>query len=85
MIPEQLKITFGTHGQATAPSILDNHSARLAASCLDFITLLEFAWQLSMLKELGAEPNRQSNKVVIIAQPYWPPDPAGPKYEQYCR
>ena len=30
---------------------------------------------------MGAQPNGQSNKVVIIAQPYWSPDPAGPKYE----
>ena len=72
------------HGQATAPSNLDHYTARPAASCLDSISLLEFARKFTMPKELGAEPNRRSKKVVVIARPYCSPDPAGPKYEQYC-
>ncbi len=71
--------------RATAPSILDHYIARPAASHLNSITLLEFARQFAMPKELGAEPNRRSKKVVVIARPYCSPDPAGPKYEQYCR
>ena len=26
-----------------------------------------------------------NKKVVVITRPYCPPDPAGPKYEQYCQ
>ena len=76
---------FQQDGRATAPSILDHYIARPAASHLRSITLLEFAQQFTMPKELGAEPNRRSKNVVVIACPYCSPDPAGPKYEQYCR
>ena len=76
---------FQQDGRAKAPSILDHYIARPAASHLTSITLLEFAQQFTMPKELGAEPNRRSKKVVVIARPYCSPDPAGPKYEQYCR
>ena len=38
-----------------------------------------------MPKELGTQPNKRSKKVIIITRPYCPPDPAGPKYEQYCQ
>ena len=49
------------------------------------MTLLEFAQQYTMPRELGAQPNRRNKKVVVITRPYCPPDPAGPKYEQYCQ
>ena len=72
-------------GRATTPSILDHYIARSASSLLNTITLLEFARQFTMPKDLGAEPNTRRKKVVVIARPYCSPDPAGPKYEQYCR
>ena len=71
--------------QATVPSIFDHYIARPTTSCLNSITLLEFAQQFTVPKELGTEPNRRSKKVVVIARPYCSPDPTGPKYEQYCR
>ena len=74
---------FQQNSRATTPSILDHYIAR--HSHLSSVTLLEFAQQFTMPKELGAEPNRRSKKVVVIARPYCSPDPAGPKYEQYCR
>lgn len=49
------------------------------------MTLLEFAQQYIMPKELGVQPNRRTKKVAVITRPYCPPDPAGPKYEQYCQ
>ncbi len=49
------------------------------------MTLLEFARQCTMPRTLGAEPTRRSKRVIVIARPYCPPDPTGPKYEQYCR
>ena len=61
------------HDRATAPSILDHYTARPAAPHLDSITLLEFVRQFTMPKELGAEPNRRSKKVVVIARPYCKP------------
>jgi len=71
--------------QATVPSIVDHYTARPSSSHLNSISLLEFARQFTMPKQLGAEPNRRSKKVVVIARPYCSPDPAGPNYEQYCR
>lgn len=38
-----------------------------------------------MPKDLGAQPNRRNKKVIVITRPYISPDPAGPKYEQYCQ
>ena len=71
-------------GRATNPSILDHYIARPANSLLNTITLLEFARQFTISKDLGAEPNWRRKKVLVIARPYCSPDPAGPKYEQYC-
>ena len=48
------------------------------------MTLLEFARSYSMPKELSAVPNRRRKDVIIIIRPYYPPDPDGPYYEQYC-
>lgn len=30
------------------------------------------------------EPQKRGKEVVVIPRPYCPPDPDGPKYEQYC-
>ena len=49
------------------------------------MTLLEFARQYSMPKTLGAGPTPRSRRIVVIPRPYVSPDPAGEKYEQYCR
>jgi hypothetical protein len=38
-----------------------------------------------MPKTLGAEPTHRSRRIVVIPRPYVLPDPAGEKYEQYCR
>ena len=38
-----------------------------------------------MPKTVGAEPTRRSRRIVVIPRPYVSPDPAGDKYEQYCR
>ena len=72
-------------GRATAPSILDHYLVRPSTSQLNSITLLEFAQQYTMPKELNAEPAKRSKKVVVIARPHCSPDPNGPNYEQYCR
>lgn len=76
---------FQQDGRVTAPSILDHYIAKPAVSHLSSITQLEFAQQFTMPKELGAELNRKSKKVMVIVRPYCSPDPAGPKYKQYCR
>ncbi len=68
--------------QVQAPSTLDHYMARPATPRFNSITLLEFARQYTMPKELGADPNKRSKNVVIIARPYCSP---GAKYEQYCR
>ena len=67
--------------RATTTSILDHYVVRQFNS----ITLLEFARQYTMPKELRAEPNCRNKKVVVIPRPYCYPDPTGTSYEQYCR
>ena len=70
--------------RATALSILNDYLARPATPAFNNITLLEFAQQNTMLRELSAQPNRRNQEVVVITWPYCPPDTARPKYEQYC-
>ncbi len=70
--------------RATAPSILDHYLARPSTATFNTITILQYAQQYTMPKELGAQPNRRSKKVIVTTRPHCSPDPAGPKYEQYC-
>ena len=72
-------------GRATALSILDHYIARPSTPTFNNMTIMEYAQQYTMPKDLGAQPNRRSKKVVVITRPYISPDPAGPKYEQYCQ
>lgn len=37
-----------------------------------------------MPRELSAEPNLRRKEVIVVIRPYYPPDPNGPHYEQYC-
>ena len=70
---------------ATAPSIVDYYIRRPTTSLFDSIPLLEFARSYSMPKELSGIPNHRRKDVVITVRPYYPLDPDGPFYEQYCR
>ena len=70
--------------RATVPSTLDHYIVRPATSHFNTITLLEFAQQYAIPKELSAEPKQRSKKVVVIARPYCSTDPDYPNYEQYC-
>ena len=70
---------------ATALSIIDHYMGRPDTPHFSSVTLLEFARQYSMPKTLGAEPTHRSKCRVVIPRPYISPDPAGEKYEQYCR
>ena len=72
-------------GRATALSILDHYIARPSTPTFNTMTILEYAQRYTMPKELGTQPNRRNKKVVVITQPYISPDPAGPKYKQYCQ
>ena len=71
--------------RATALSIVDHYIGRPDSSHFNTMTLLEFARQYSMPKTLGAQPTPRSKHIVVILRPYISPDPAGEKYEQYCR
>ena len=73
-----------TTSRATAPSILDHYICRPANQVFEGMTLLSFAQDYSMPKELGTPPKHHKMKVVGV-RPYCSPDPDGPKYEQYCR
>ena len=72
-------------GRATAPSILDHYMTRPSSPDFHTMTIMEYAQQYTMPKELGAQPNRRNKKVIVTTRPYISPDPAGPKYEQYCQ
>ena len=71
--------------RATALSIVDHYMGRPDSSQFNSMTLLEFARQYSMPQTLGAEPTPRNRRIVVIPRPYISPDPAGEKYEQYCR
>ena len=71
--------------RTTALSIVDHYMERPDSPHCNTMTLLEFARQYSMPKILGAEPSRRTRRIVVIPQPYVSSDPAGDKYEQYCR
>ena len=70
---------------ATALSVLDHYAARSNSAPLNEMTLLHFTQHYTMPKELGSTPNPRRKSVVVIVRPYCPPDPSGPKYEQYCQ
>lgn len=72
-------------GRVTAPSTLDHYLIRPATPVFNNMTLLEFTQSYTMPKELGASPNNRNKNVVVTTRPYCSPDPAGPKYEQYCQ
>ena len=69
---------------ATATSMLDHNIERPSNSTFESMTLLHFAQNYSMLKEIGSVPKQHKMKVVGV-RPYCSPDPNNPKYEQYCQ
>ena len=69
---------------ATVPSILDHYLQRPYNSTFEGMTLLHYAQNYSMPKELGTAPRKHKMKVVSV-RPYCSPDPNGPNYEQYCK
>ena len=71
--------------RATVLCIVDHYMGRLDSSHFNTMTLLKFARQYSMPKTLGAQPTPRSRRIAVIPRPYISPDPAGDKYEQYCR
>ena len=50
------------HGRATALSILDHYLARPSTSAFNNMTIMEYAQQYTMPKDLGAQPNRRNKK-----------------------
>ena len=73
------------HGRVTAPSTLGHYLIRPTTPVFNNMTLLEFTQSYTMPKELGVASNKRNKKVVVITRPYCSPDPAEPKYEQYCQ
>ena len=70
---------------ATVPSALDHYVHRPTTGNFENTTLLHFVQHYSMPRVSGSEPSIRRKKVVVIVRPYCPPDPEGPKYEQYCQ
>ena len=63
---------------------IDHYIFRPNNEVFECMTLLSFAQNYSMPKELGTTPKHQKMKIVSV-RPYCLPDPDGPKYEQYCQ
>lgn len=76
--------TESNTNRATAPSILDHYIQRPFHAPFDNMTLLHFAQNYSMPKEVGTAP-KQHKLMVVSIRPYCSHDPRGPKYEQYCQ
>jgi len=57
-------------GRATALSALDHYIARPNNPNFEPITIVEYVRNYTMPKELGAQPNQRSNKVVVITRPW---------------
>ena len=71
--------------RATTPSFLDHYLVCPATPQFNDINLLQFCQQYTMPRILGSVPNCRSKSVIVVMCPYYPPDPAGPQYEEYCR
>ncbi len=69
---------------ATVASVLNHYISRPATPEFETMTLLHFIQHYSMPKEVGAQHSHRRKSVVVIIRPYCPPNPDGPKYEQYC-
>ena len=69
--------------RATASSILDHYIQLPFNVPFDNVTLLHFAQNYSMPKELGTAPTLHHKLMVAIISPYCSNDPHGPKYKQY--
>ena len=70
---------------ATVLSSLDQYLARPSSEIFQSMTLLRFTQHYSVSKAEGSNPYKRNKAVVVIVRPHYPPDPNGPKYEQYCR
>ena len=80
-----LKTTWRRVSVPQHSPIVDHYMGRPDSPHFNTMTLLTFAQQYSMPKTLGAEPSRRTKRIVIIPRPYVSSNPAGDKYEQYCR
>ncbi len=69
---------------ATVMSSLDHYMQHPSSPSFEAMTLLHFTQQYSVRRAEGSEPEKRGKEVVVIVRPYCPPDPNGPKYEQYC-
>ena len=68
----------------TVPSILDHYTQRPRNSTFENMTLIYFAQNYTMPKELSTTPKQQKMKEVSV-RPHISPDPNSPKFEQYCK
>ncbi len=70
--------------RATVPSYLDHYIHRPNSAVFQNMTLLHFAGNFRISKEIGSNPKSQKMKIVIV-RPHCSPDPDCPKYDQYCQ
>ena len=68
---------------AKVASAVDHYMSRPATLEFETMTFLHFVQHYTLPKQVGAQPLHCSKSVVVIIRPYIPPDPEGPKYEEY--
>ena len=70
---------------ATAPSSLDHYISRPSSPHFEDMTLMHFVQHYSMPRSVSTEPSLRRKAVEVIVRPFYPADPDGPNYEQYCK
>ena len=73
---------FQKNERASSLSFLDCYLMPPTTPLFNDINLFQFIQQYTVSKILGSVPNYR--KVVVVIPPYYPPDPAGPQYDQHC-
>ena len=70
--------------RASLSSFLDHYLVPPTTPLFNDINLLQFIQQHTVSKIFGSVPKHRSESGVVVIHPYYPPDPAGLQYEQYC-
>ena len=69
---------------ATLASYIDHYMNRPTTDEFNEMSLYTFVQNYKIPKRLGDDLISRKKPVVVVTHPYCPPDPNGPKFEQYC-
>ena len=72
------------NANATLASYIDHYMNRPTTNKFNEMSLYTFVQNYKIPKRLGDDLISRKKPVVVVTRPYCPPDPNGPKFEQYC-